>query len=87
MSDMSETENVRQSRLPPAVQPQGLLLLESRGSNPPGFNQRSNALVGASTNPLLAGDHQRLRVLGPSAKPGSRHNLNNAEGYLIGRLC
>jgi hypothetical protein len=86
MSDTSETENVRPSRPVRAVQPQGLLLLESRGSNPPGSNERSNALVDASTNTLLAGDHQALRVLGPSAKPGSCHNLNNVEGYLNWRL-
>jgi len=86
MSDTSEPENVGQSRLVRAFQPQGRLLVESRESKPPALNPRGYALVDASTSTCLAGDHQTLRVLGPSANHGSRHSLNNVEGYLDRRL-
>jgi hypothetical protein len=86
MSDTIETENVGQSRLVRAFQPQGLLLVKSRESKPPAFNPRGYALVDASTNTRLAGDRQALSVLGASANHGSCHSLNDVEGYLHRRL-
>jgi hypothetical protein len=72
MSDMSETENVREERLRRAAQRQGLLLVKSRGSGAKTFDLGTYVLVDAATNTLVAGDDET----------GYGHDLNNVESYL-----